>query len=173
LRKIYLKNKSPGIGAIMSGQEPLQTPTPTVNTVKLRIYGGVPPRETKIGKGFSIGEINALGLTVKEARLLGIRVDIRRKTTHEENINLLRAWLAKLKEHLEAGGAPPKPAFALTLQAKPDPGRVFKGKTMSGRKMRGLLAIKYRHTHHRKWKKKQLERIHKRRHEATRHKGGD
>jgi large subunit ribosomal protein L13e len=84
--------------------------------------------KTKIGKGFSIGEINALGLTVKEARLLGIRVDTRRKTTHEENINLLRAWLTKLKEHLEAGGAPPKPAFALTLQAKPDPGRVFKGK---------------------------------------------
>ena len=157
----------------MPEQKTLRPPTPIVKAVKLRRFGGIPPRESRTGRGFSAGEIAALGLTVREARLLGVHVDTRRKTIHDENIGILRDWLIKLKEHLESGGEPPKPAMAMHMEAKPDPSRVFKGKTMAGRRMRGLLAVKYRYTHHRKWRKKQLERIHKKRHEAARHKGGD
>ncbi|MEM0066090.1 MAG: 50S ribosomal protein L15e [Sulfolobales archaeon] len=48
-------------------------------------------------------------------------------------------------------------------------GRVFRGKTMAGRKMRGLLKSRgLKGTHHYKWKKKQKERELKKRHEASR-----
>jgi len=48
-------------------------------------------------------------------------------------------------------------------------GRVFRGKTMAGKRMRGLLRSRgLKGTHHYKWKKKQKERILKKRHEASR-----
>ncbi|MCX8185186.1 MAG: 50S ribosomal protein L15e [Sulfolobales archaeon] len=48
-------------------------------------------------------------------------------------------------------------------------GRVFRGKTMAGRRMRGLLKSRgLKETHHYKWKKKQKERDLKKRHEASR-----
>ncbi|MCD6113822.1 MAG: 50S ribosomal protein L15e, partial [Thermoprotei archaeon] len=52
---------------------------------------------------------------------------------------------------------------------KSQKGRVFRGKTSAGRKMRGLLKSRgLRGTHRYKWKKKQKEREEKRRHEASR-----
>ncbi|MEM0348475.1 MAG: 50S ribosomal protein L15e [Zestosphaera sp.] len=48
-------------------------------------------------------------------------------------------------------------------------GRVFRGKTMAGRRMRGLLGNRgVRGTHHWKWKKKAKERELRKRHEASR-----
>ncbi len=48
-------------------------------------------------------------------------------------------------------------------------GRVFRGKTMAGRRMRGLLRSRgLRGTHHYKWKKKAKERKLRKRHEASR-----
>jgi len=48
-------------------------------------------------------------------------------------------------------------------------GRVFRGKTAAGRRMRGLLKSRgLRGTHKYKWKKKQKERMLKKRHEASR-----
>jgi len=48
-------------------------------------------------------------------------------------------------------------------------GRVFRGKTSAGRKIRGLIRARgIRETHRHKWRKKQKERILKKRHEARR-----
>ncbi len=48
-------------------------------------------------------------------------------------------------------------------------GRPFRGLTSAGRKMRGLLKSRgLKGTHKQKWKKKQKERLEKRRHEASR-----
>ena len=48
-------------------------------------------------------------------------------------------------------------------------GRVFRGKTLTGRRMRGLLKSRgVRGTHNWKWKKKARERALKKRHEASR-----
>jgi len=153
-----------------------QTPSPPqaqVNSVSLRRYGGVLPRPYREGRGFSLGEIKALNLTEHEARLLGIYVDTRRKTTHEENIKALREYLINLKRALESGAPLPEPRLPKIFLAKIDVSRVFKGKTSAGRRGRGLQSVKYRYTHHYKWKKKQRERLLKKRHEASRHKGGD
>jgi large subunit ribosomal protein L15e len=48
-------------------------------------------------------------------------------------------------------------------------GRVFRGKTLAGRRMRGLIGNRgVRGTHNWKWKKKMKERMLKKRHEASR-----
>lgn len=68
-------------------------PLPVVKVPLLRRFGGIPPKPTRVGRGYSVEEIRAVGLTVKEARHLGIYVDERRKRAHEENVQRLREWL--------------------------------------------------------------------------------
>jgi len=147
-----------------------QGPPPIVKAPLLRRYGGVPSRRERVGKGYSETEVKAVGLTVREARLLGIYVDKRRKSLHEENVQRLASWLKAV-----ASGEVQLTTVKLpkVVNIKPDRGRVFKGKTMAGRKVRGLLSTKYRYTHNYKWTRKQRERELRKRHEATRHKGGD
>lgn len=144
-------------------------PTPIAKVPRLIRHGGLAPREYKAARGYSVGEIEAVGLSVKEARLLGIYVDERRRTVHEANVKALAEWLEKVKK---GEIRPPPPTLPKVIKVKLDRGRVFKGKTMAGRRMRGLLSVKYRYTHRYKWKRKQKERLLKKRHEVARHKGG-
>lgn len=146
---------------------------PVVASPVLRKHAGLLSRPVREGRGYSKGEVHQLGLTVREARFLGIPVDERRKSVRSENVEKLRQYLVELKRALEQGADPPKPALQEKVVVKPDPRRVFKGKTAAGRRGRGLLALKLRYTHHHKWKRKQRERLLKKRHEAARHKGGD
>lgn len=44
------------------------------------------------GRGFSLGEIKRVGLTVHEARRLGILVDKRRKMSHPTNVQTLKEY---------------------------------------------------------------------------------
>ena len=43
------------------------------------------------GKGFSPNELREAGLNRQQAKKLGIRVDIKRKSTHEENVAAVKA----------------------------------------------------------------------------------
>ena len=151
----------------MSVQAP---PPPLVKVPLLRRHGGLPPKPVREGRGYSVAEVRAAGLTVQEARLLGVYVDERRKSLHEDNVKRLIQWL---KAVATGGIVPPPPKLPQLHVTKPDRGKVFKGKTMAGRKVRGLLSLKYRYTHHYKWGRKIKERELRKRHEATRHKGGD
>ena len=45
------------------------------------------------GKGFSREELKKGGLSFKEASKLGIPVDFRRRTIHEDNINVIKGFL--------------------------------------------------------------------------------
>jgi len=45
------------------------------------------------GKGFSREELKKAGLSLKEALRLGIPVDSRRRTVHEDNINAVKRLL--------------------------------------------------------------------------------
>ncbi|MEM3725872.1 MAG: ribosomal protein L13e [Candidatus Bathyarchaeia archaeon] len=52
----------------------------------------------RFGRGFSREELKKVGLTQKEARRLGIPVDVRRKTVHDENVKAVKALLENLKK---------------------------------------------------------------------------
>jgi ribosomal protein L13E len=47
------------------------------------------------GKGFSPDEIKEAGLTATDAKKLGIPVDWKRKTSHENNVTSLKAHIKK------------------------------------------------------------------------------
>ncbi|MCK5563544.1 ribosomal protein L13e [Candidatus Bathyarchaeota archaeon] len=53
-------------------------------------------KRTKGGRGFSRGEFREAGIDVKRALKLGIPVDSRRKTKHEENVKRLKQYLRSL-----------------------------------------------------------------------------
>ena len=87
--------------------EEVKPPTPYVKKPRLIKYGGIDPG-LRPGRGFSVEEIKAAGLTVKEARNLGIYVDERRKTKHEWNVRMLVEFLKKIKWYENRGIEPPK-----------------------------------------------------------------
>ncbi|MGC9118575.1 MAG: ribosomal protein L13e [Thermoproteus sp.] len=137
-------------------------PKPLVKEPATISSGGVV--RWKVGRGFSVGEVEQAGLTVEQARLLGLYVDTRRKSIHEVNVQALKEWLVKV---LEGQTSPPEPKIPVSVSIKPKRGRAFRGLTSAGRRARGLLSTRYKETHARKWKKKAAERAAKRRHEAT------
>jgi large subunit ribosomal protein L13e len=74
-----------------------EKPVAKVLTPVLRRNAGKKAK-LKIGRGFSKGELEAVGLDFKKALNLGIPVDKRRKTAHNWNIETLRNWLQKKNE---------------------------------------------------------------------------
>ena len=55
-------------------------------------------RKTREGRGFSQKELRSVGLSLGHALKMGIGVDKHRRSIHEENVKLLKEYLAKLEE---------------------------------------------------------------------------
>jgi large subunit ribosomal protein L13e len=83
------------------------------------------------GKGFSLGELMEVELSAGKAKKMGIPVDTKRKTSHEENIEMLKEFLEEAKD-LNIKVEKPK------YDSKPIHGRAFRGKTSAGKRMRNL-----------------------------------
>ena len=83
------------------------------------------------GKGFSLAELEAVELTAGNAKKMGIPVDTKRGTSHDENIETLKEFLKDAKD-LDIKVEKPK------IVNKPIRGRAFRGKTSAGQRMRNL-----------------------------------
>ncbi len=70
-------------------------PEPIVKRPILRKHGGL-DQGTRVGRGFSKGELEAVGLDFKTAMKLGLRIDKRRRSVHEWNIQALKEYLKKI-----------------------------------------------------------------------------
>ena len=83
-------------------------------------------RKQRLGKGFSREEIKKADSNPAEALRFGLRVDSKRKTAHEENVEALKAYLTGKKAAAKAraaakpkSGAKPKVAVKPKIAAKP------------------------------------------------------
>lgn len=73
----------------------VEVPKPYVKRPRLMRDRGLDPG-TKAGRGFSPGELDAVGLDVKKALKLGIPVDRRRKSVWDWNVQALREYLSEI-----------------------------------------------------------------------------
>ncbi len=76
--------------------EGIEPPKAIVKKPRLRKLGPIDPG-LREGRGFSLGELKAVGLDPKRAMKLGLYVDKRRKTVHEWNVKALKEFLEKLR----------------------------------------------------------------------------
>jgi ribosomal protein L13E len=65
------------------------------------------------GKGFSLNELKEAGLNTSDTKKLGVHLDRKRKTAHEQNIKTLKVHATKAKSEAKA-----KPATESTKKAK-------------------------------------------------------
>ncbi len=56
------------------------------------IVKGITGRKRK-GKGFSLKELEAVNLSIEKAKRLKISIDKKRRSAHEENINILKDFI--------------------------------------------------------------------------------
>lgn len=81
------------------------------------------------GRGFSLGETKQAGLTVKDARDIGLLVDKRRKTVYVENVEALKQYMKDLEEfiaQLEKAEATPAPVPTKETKAAKKPKKTEK-----------------------------------------------
>jgi large subunit ribosomal protein L13e len=76
-------------------------------------------KSPRTGRGFSLGELKKAGMDIRAARKKGIRVDKFRKSTHDENVKILKGGgkekkakkpvKASKKKAVKTKKAPPPP----------------------------------------------------------------
>ena len=59
-----------------------------------------------IGQGFSPNELKEAGINKQQAKQIGLRVDVKRKSTHQENVNCIKAHAKATPKSTK-----PKPVF--------------------------------------------------------------
>ena len=63
------------------------------------------------GQGFSPNELKEAGVNKQQAKQLGIRVDVKRKSTHQENVDCIKSHAQEAKTKAKAAPKKPKPTF--------------------------------------------------------------
>jgi ribosomal protein L13E len=72
-------------------------------------------KKQSTGRGFSPTELKNAGVNVQQARQIGLPVDVKRKSAHDENIATIKAHAEKAKAE---AAAKPKPAKIEPKQKK-------------------------------------------------------
>jgi large subunit ribosomal protein L13e len=65
----------------------------------------------KNGQGFSPNELKEAGVNKQQAKQMGIRIDIKRKSTHKENVDCIKLHAQEAITKAEAAPKKPKPTF--------------------------------------------------------------
>lgn len=62
----------------------------------VRIPGGA--SGVREGRGFSLGELKEANVTLHDAKRIGLRVDMRRRSVHKENVESLKSFIKELQK---------------------------------------------------------------------------
>ena len=71
-----------------------------------------------LGQGFSPNELKEAGVNKQQAKQIGLRIDVKRKSTHKENVDCIKSHSQQSKKKAEAMPKPAKPKFAAKEKAK-------------------------------------------------------
>ncbi|MCS7124377.1 MAG: ribosomal protein L13e [Candidatus Bathyarchaeota archaeon] len=82
----------------------------------------------RLGKGFSIDELKKVGLKPKQALKLGLPIDPRRKTVHEENVEKLKKLLETKQQEKVQKKLKPKEKPEQKADQKKEKGKTKRGK---------------------------------------------
>ena len=66
----------------------------------------------KTGQGFSPNELKEAGVNKQEAKQMGFRVDVKRKSTHQENVACIKSHAKEARTKAAANPKPKNPKFA-------------------------------------------------------------
>ncbi|MBS7287600.1 MAG: ribosomal protein L13e, partial [Candidatus Freyarchaeota archaeon] len=60
----------------------------------------IPKEASKVreGRGFSLGELKEANITLQDAKKIGLRVDVRRRSVHKENVESLKSFMKELQK---------------------------------------------------------------------------
>ena len=65
-----------------------------------------------LGQGFSPNELKEAGVNKQQAKQIGLRVDVKRKSTHKENVDCIKSHAQQAKTKAESMPKLAKPKFA-------------------------------------------------------------
>lgn len=84
-------------GVMMESEEVIvvEVPAPMVKSPKIIKKRGT-ATYLRVGRGFSIGEINQAGLTIELAKQFNIPIDFRRRSVHQTNVENLKKFVEKI-----------------------------------------------------------------------------
>ena len=85
------------------------------------------------GRGFSKKELQESGLSIAEARNLGLIIDLRRKSFYQDNVEVLKSYAEEMKQLLSMEAEKPTPSE--TKQAAVDDLSALKSVTVSNAKL--------------------------------------
>ena len=71
-----------------------------------------------VGQGFSPNELKEAGVNKQQAKQMGFRVDVKRKSTHKENVDCIKSHVQQIKTKAESMPKPAKPTFATRKKLK-------------------------------------------------------
>jgi large subunit ribosomal protein L13e len=74
--------------------------------------------KSSVGKGFSPNELKEAGVNKQLARQIGLPVDIKRKSTHQENVATVKAHAQQATEKAAANPKPTKTKAPTKKKAK-------------------------------------------------------
>ena len=64
-----------------------------------------------VGQGFSPNELKEAGVNKQQAKQIGLRVDVKRKSTHKENVDCIKSHSQEAKTKAATTPKKPKPTF--------------------------------------------------------------
>jgi large subunit ribosomal protein L13e len=76
-------------------------------------------KKKSTGKGFSPTELKNAGVNKQQARKIGLPVDVKRKSAHDENVACIKSHVEKAKEEAAAAAAAKLEASKAETKEKP------------------------------------------------------
>ena len=106
-----------------------------MSAVVVRMVGG--KHKTRKSRGFSLSELKQAGIPLSHAVSLGIMTDVRRSTTHPQNVETLKALTAEPRQAIVEPRAPNEHTASAESGEPAEPRKRTKTRRASPKKPKG------------------------------------